>query len=103
MHTDKQLPRPRLTEDQVATLRERALAAFGSLSWKKVPERGSWEAEFEGETFQCPASSDPRLNKPHPEEMIPLTVCSECYGYHPPKSGACPTCGTEFPPPRAGA
>jgi hypothetical protein len=90
------LPRPPMAEEDVAAFMERALAQFDSLDWHEVPERGVWEAEFEGEVLQCPASTDPAGNTPDPEEMIPATICAHCCGYFPVELRQCPTCGAEF-------
>jgi hypothetical protein len=89
------MPRPPLPAADVIALQERALAAFDSFEWKRVPERGTWEACFEGEVLQCPASTDPRLDRPHPEEMIVATVCYHCGGYFPVDDTRCPNCGFE--------
>jgi hypothetical protein len=90
------LPRPCLAEEDIAEFMERALAQFHSLTWHKVSERSAWEAEFEGEVLQCPASTDPALDAPHPEEMIPATICAHCGGYFPVQLRRCPTCDAEF-------
>jgi hypothetical protein len=96
MKPHDRLPRPPMAEEDVAAFMERALARFDSLSWHEVPDRGVWEAEFEGEVLQCPSSSDPALNTPDREEMIPATICAHCSGYFPVELRRCPTCGAEF-------
>jgi hypothetical protein len=90
------LPRSSMAEEEIAAFMERALAQFHSLAWDEVPERSVWEAEFEGEVLQCPASADPALNTPHPEEMIAATICVKCGGYFPVQLRRCPTCEAEF-------
>lgn len=92
----ERLPREPMAEEDVAAFVERALAQFDSLVWHEVPERGVWEAEFEGEVLQCPLSTNPALNTPDPEEMIPATICACCRGYFPVQLRRCPTCETEF-------
>ena len=94
-HEHLPLPRPPMAEEAVAAFLERALAAFASLDWREVPERGTWEADFEGEVLQCPVSTDPELNAPDPDEMIPATICCHCHGYFPVDQRVCPTCGNE--------
>jgi hypothetical protein len=96
MKPHDRLPRRPMAEEEVAAFMERALAQFDSLAWHEVPDRGVWEAEFEGEVLQCPSSSDPALNTPDREEMIAATICAYCGGYFPVELRRCPTCGDEF-------
>jgi hypothetical protein len=85
-----------MAEEESAEFMERARAQFHSLTWQMVPERSAWEAEFEGEVLQCPASTDPALDAPRPDEMTPATICSQCGGYFPVQLCRCPTCDAEF-------
>lgn len=112
-----------LSDEAVAALLARAEAKFPALEWREVPERGTWEAEFEGEVLQCPASSLPPrprpplsapirwatwlmteavsylrapVNRPCVEEMTPATVCYHCGGYFPLDAESCPACGNDL-------
>lgn len=64
----------------LGTILDAAEFRFHELRWQRVDERGTWEAEIDGEVVSCPQSTDPSLNRPHAVEMIVATRCQSCGG-----------------------